>query len=946
MNRTLRLLRPALAALAALLAGGAVTGAAFIRNPSFQSNFNDTTDPLAPGQPQGWPYYGPVDEWAGASGVNDLDYDPNGPFHNAGTPVPDRNRVGFKQGGGNVTQDLSGLEPGGTYWLQFFYDGRRGGGAAEEVVVFFNDTEIGRDPNVRPSTGGYFFMNAPFTAAADSDFGTIRFTHIVSGDRTLLLDAVTVVARSTNDVVLKNPSFEASGTLPATGVLPNLAGWTQTGVVGVDDGTSGHADNGTAPDQDLVAFIEGEGSLSQTLDGLILGNEYEIRLSANARTGTAPRLQMRLGESVVLDQAVAPGGYQAFSVRFTATTSETLLVVAQTQPDDATLLVDNIRVLGTVKPPLPPMTFSPLVSEVSPGQTVAHTLTLPAAAVATEAVTIRLASSSPAVGRVEGSGDSGSLALTFAVGETTKSFNVEALTRGTFTVTVVEAARIPFTATPAIHVVGSLVKNASFESGPAAALPGYGPVIGWQGQGNFGLNRTDAPANPAGPFGDNGLVPDREQVAFIQGAGSLSQTLNGLHPGRGYWLQYHYNARACCNERAQKLTVRFDGQVVAEHDALVPAGDLGEVQYHRATIPVTPGNPSALLEFVHEVTGDASVVLDAVSLVPRKSDEIVLQNPSFEASGSPPGVGYLQPYQIAGWEGAPGGGRGINVDGEGPFSDNGDVPDQDRTAFLQGVGGFLSQAVTGLTAGQRYTLVVSLNGRNCCGGIPVARVAWNDATLLEEEVPPVGGRTPFAAKYIPFTAEGTDGVLRIELSGPAGSDVSLLVDDVHLVPGDRTPPVVTTQPESRFVEGGTTVTFTVGATGSDLTYQWRRNGQPLVEGARIGGTQTTTLAINGAGPTDDGEYTVLVSDGLGVVSSEVATLEVESGTTPPTLRAQVTGTGVRIRWPAEAAGYRLQRSGPLGGPWTDEPATVVIEGGESLINLPLGSEPTYFRLTD
>ena len=48
-----------------LLAQG---GAAFIKNPSFESNLNTTTDPLAPGQPMGWPYYSQIDDWTSGGG--------------------------------------------------------------------------------------------------------------------------------------------------------------------------------------------------------------------------------------------------------------------------------------------------------------------------------------------------------------------------------------------------------------------------------------------------------------------------------------------------------------------------------------------------------------------------------------------------------------------------------------------------------------------------------------------------------------------------------------------------------------------------------------------------------------------------------------------------------------------------------------------------------------
>lgn len=926
---------PLAVALAVALASGSIWGAAFVRNPSFESNFNET-----------WPYYGSVDEWSGASGVNDVEFDPNGPFHNAGTPVPDRARVGFKQGGGDVTQEIYELEPGGTYWLQFFYDGRRGGGASEEVIVYFDDVEIGRDPNIRPSNGAYYFMNAPFTPQAD--YGTIRFTHVVSGDRTILLDGVTVVARSTDDVVLRNPSFEASGILPFTGALPNIAGWSQTGTVGVDDGSQGIANSGTIPDQDLVGFIEGEGSLSQTLDGLIVGNEYELRVAANARAGTAPRLQVKVGETVVLEEDIASGEYQALSATFTASASEAILAFHQTKAGSDTVLLDNVRLFGEVQTPLPPMTFSPLVSEVSSGAVVTHTLTIPAEAVATGGVSIQLGSSSTAVGRLVGAAADGTLTLSFEQNVTSKTFEVETLGRGSVAINVLDAAKIPFPATPVVNVVGSLVKNASFESGPAPAFPGYGAIIGWQGEGNVGVNRTDGPANPANPFGDNGLVPDREQVAFIQGNGSLSQQINGLTAGRNYWLQYYYNARTCCGERSQKLIVRFDGQVVAEYPDLIPAGDLGEVNYYHASVAFTPANSSGLLEFVHEATGDASAVIDAVSIVARVTDEIVLQNPSFEASGSPPGVGYLQPFQIAGWEGIAGGGRGVNVDGVGPFSDNGAVPDQDRTGFIQGVGGYLSQVVTGLTFGQPYTLVISLNGRNCCGGVPFARVSWNDVPLLEEEVPPVGGRTPFAAKYLTFTADSAEGLLRIEIADPVGSDVSLLVDDVHVVPGERTPPSIAVHPFGQFVGEGSPILLTVEASGSNLTYQWRRNGVWLTDGGRISGATSPTLSIPNSTVADTGDYTALVSDGLGVFSSEPATVEVEGGATSPALRAVFSESTVQIRWPADAVGYQLHRTALLGGEWVDVTDPVIVDEttNENVVEISTEDSTGFFQLSN
>ncbi|GLH72763.1 hypothetical protein GETHLI_12650 [Geothrix limicola] len=67
-------------------------------------------------------------------------------------------------------------------------------------------------------------------------------------------------------------------------------------------------------------------------------------------------------------------------------------------------------------------------------------------------------------------------------------------------------------------------------------------------------------------------------------------------------------------------------------------------------------------------------------------------------------------------------------------------------------------------------------------------------------------------------------------------------------------PVITAQPSSQMVAPGQRATFTVGATGSNLTYQWKKNGQAIF--GAFGATYTTppvTAADNGA------VYTVVVT---------------------------------------------------------------------------------------
>lgn len=95
-------------------------------------------------------------------------------------------------------------------------------------------------------------------------------------------------------------------------------------------------------------------------------------------------------------------------------------------------------------------------------------------------------------------------------------------------------------------------------------------------------------------------------------------------------------------------------------------------------------------------------------------------------------------------------------------------------------------------------------------------------------------------------------------------------------------PVLTISPASQNATKGDDVTFTAAANGTaPLTYQWRKSG------LNVPGATTATLTLAAVQPTDAGSYTVTVSNGLGSVTSEPATLTVA---TPPPSRTTPTLT--------------------------------------------------------
>jgi hypothetical protein len=87
-------------------------------------------------------------------------------------------------------------------------------------------------------------------------------------------------------------------------------------------------------------------------------------------------------------------------------------------------------------------------------------------------------------------------------------------------------------------------------------------------------------------------------------------------------------------------------------------------------------------------------------------------------------------------------------------------------------------------------------------------------------------------------------------------------------------PVITAEPTNQMIEWGNSATFSVGATGAPLYFQWQKNGTDLTDAGNISGSATTTLVLSPTTTNDDGSYTVIITDACGSVTSSVVTLTV------------------------------------------------------------------------
>jgi Domain of unknown function (DUF4091)/Immunoglobulin domain len=101
-------------------------------------------------------------------------------------------------------------------------------------------------------------------------------------------------------------------------------------------------------------------------------------------------------------------------------------------------------------------------------------------------------------------------------------------------------------------------------------------------------------------------------------------------------------------------------------------------------------------------------------------------------------------------------------------------------------------------------------------------------------------------------------------------------------------PSITVQPSSQMVMTGQTASFSVAATGTaPLSHQWRKNGVPI-----SGATSSTYTTLATASSDSGTQFTVLVSNAVGSVTSNPATLTVNAVTVAPSITTQPTSQSV------------------------------------------------------
>jgi alpha-tubulin suppressor-like RCC1 family protein len=123
------------------------------------------------------------------------------------------------------------------------------------------------------------------------------------------------------------------------------------------------------------------------------------------------------------------------------------------------------------------------------------------------------------------------------------------------------------------------------------------------------------------------------------------------------------------------------------------------------------------------------------------------------------------------------------------------------------------------------------------------------------------------------------------------------------------PPTITASPANQTVAVGATATFSVTATGNSISYQWRRDDQPIAGANAATFTTAATVAAD-----DRAVYTVDVGNGAGFVTSAPATLTVQAAAAIATQPlSQTVAVGDTAAFAVAATGGELSYQWRRGG---------------------------------
>jgi len=188
----------------------------------------------------------------------------------------------------------------------------------------------------------------------------------------------------------------------------------------------------------------------------------------------------------------------------------------------------------------------------------------------------------------------------------------------------------------------------------------------------------------------------------------------------------------------------------------------------------------------------------------------------------------------------------------------------------------ISVAVGDFNADGRPDLAVAnLNSSN------VSILLGNANGTFQARVNYAVGTSPISVAVGDFNADGRPD---LAVANNNSDNVSVLLNTTGIA--SFPVPTITQQPASQIVQAGqiATIAITANGFGNTLTYQWRKNGVPVVNGGNISGATTPTLTFTPALSGDTESYDVVVTapacGGGFLVTTSAAGILAVTGTNP------------------------------------------------------------------
>ena len=282
--------------------------------------------------------------FSGSSGVSGN----NSAFTKGNPPAPEASQVAFIQSQGSFSQSVSNWIAG-SYVLTFEAAQRSNYQASKQnFSVLVDGTVVG---TFTPSNSSYqSYSTTAFSVIACVHTITFQGLNSAGGDNTAFLDQVSLTQVSSPQI--RDPDFEQ--VVVGTGHFeydPTGSPWTFSGTAGISGNSSGFTgSNPPAPQGSQVAFIQSDGSFSQTVSNWVAGT-YILTFEA-AQRGSNQASEQNF--SVLIDGTVvgtftpSSSSYQSYSTLVFTVTAGAHTITFQgldSAGGDNTAMIDDVQIV-------------------------------------------------------------------------------------------------------------------------------------------------------------------------------------------------------------------------------------------------------------------------------------------------------------------------------------------------------------------------------------------------------------------------------------------------------------------------------------------------------------------------------------------------------------------------------------------------------------------------